>query len=175
MARSHYQVLGVAPHASDAEIRRAYRRLARLHHPDANPGSAQPSGPGMAEINVAWEVLGDPERRRVYDDAIGTTPRPRASWGPAIDDDADDELDDDLDHLRDDPADVAARQRPADLLVALPVFLLVIAVATFAFAAMVQSNLLRTVALLLAPVTLAAFAAAPLFAMLRARSRDQAE
>lgn len=170
MARSHYQVLGVAPHASEDAIRRAYRRLARQHHPDANPGA----GAEMTAINAAWEVLGDPEKRRAYDLAIGTTPRPRpAGSAPPPDDGVDDggADEDDLDHLRDDPASLATPTRPSDLLLATPVVLLVIAVGMFAFATMIQSPLLRTLALLLAPVTLAAFAAAPLFAMLRARSR----
>lgn len=166
MARSHYQVLGVAPHATAREVRQAYHRLARLHHPDANPGAA-----GMAEINVAWEVLGDPEKRRAYDRAIGTTPRPRPRpEAAAVDDD-----EDDLDHLRDDPSDLARPQRPSDLLVTVPVAMFLVAVATFAFALMVQSSFLRTVALLMVPVTLGAFAAAPLFMMLRSRSRDRAE
>lgn len=173
MARSHYQVLGVAPHATQVEIRRAYHRLARLHHPDVNPGTSAPTGSGMADINLAWEILRDPEKRRAYDRAIGTTPRPRVA--PVVDEDFDDDFDDDLDHLRDDPSEVAPRQRPSDLLVAVPVLLLVIAVVTFAFAAMIQSTLLRTAALLMAPVTLAAFAAAPLFVMLRSRSRDSGE
>lgn len=170
MARSHYQVLGVAPHASSVEIRRAYHRLARLHHPDAHPGTAPPNGPAMAEINVAWEVLSDPDKRRSYDQAIGTTPQPRTT--SVVEDDFDDEDDDDLDHLRDDPSDVAVRQRPSDLLVAVPVFLLLLAVVTFAFAAMVQSTFLRTAALLMVPVILCAFAAAPLFVMLRSRRKE---
>jgi hypothetical protein len=170
MGRSYYQLLGVAPHASTVEIRRAYHRLARLHHPDANPGTVPPAGPAMAEINVAWEVLSDPEKRRSYDRAIGTTPRPRTARAAEVEVDEDDF--DDLDHLRDSPLDVPARQRPSDLLVAVPVLLFLLVVATFAFATMVQSNFLRTAALLMVPVTLCAFAAAPLFVMLRSRQKE---
>lgn len=61
-----YEVLGVPEDASEQDIQRAYRRLARRHHPDANPGD-----PGAEErfkqILAAYEVLGDPARRREYD------------------------------------------------------------------------------------------------------------
>lgn len=65
--RSHYQVLGVGPSASDAEIRAAYRRLARRHHPDRAAGGSAAGAVGMHEINEAYRVLGDPGRRAVYD------------------------------------------------------------------------------------------------------------
>lgn len=64
--RTHYDVLGVAPDSTASEVRAAYRRLARLHHPDAR-GSAE----RMAEVNEAWRVLGDPARRREYDRLAG--------------------------------------------------------------------------------------------------------
>jgi curved DNA-binding protein CbpA len=175
-ARTHYERLGVAPHATHEEIQRAYRRLARLHHPDANPagnrsGAARAS---MIEINAAWEVLGDPEKRQAYDYAIGTTPRPRFSAGPFATDIEDDDVEegDPLTHLRDGP-ETRGRPRPADLLVAIPVLLLLMAVAMFFFSAMSESTLLRTASLALVPVDVAAFVAAPLFMMLRARERDR--
>ncbi|MCA1691622.1 MAG: hypothetical protein LC733_05255, partial [Actinobacteria bacterium] len=126
-------------------------------------------------VNLAWEVLSDPERRRAYDRAIGTTPRPHFSgagatrFGPSGD--PEDPDDDDLDHLRDEP-EVLAPPRPSDLLMLIPVLLLLTAVATFAFSAMTESEGLRTLALLMAPVTAVSFVAAPLLTMLRARSRD---
>jgi molecular chaperone DnaJ len=67
----------VTPSASAEEIRAAYRRLARAHHPDA--GGRQ-SGADMAEVNEAWRVLSDPGRRAVYDASI--RPR-RTSWPPS--------------------------------------------------------------------------------------------
>ncbi len=69
MIATHYQRLGVAPDASEAEIRDAYRRLARRAHPDAPGGSARE----MAMLNEAWRVLRDPERRRAYDRELGRT------------------------------------------------------------------------------------------------------
>lgn len=172
MARSHYQLLGVGPHASHEEIRGAYRRLAQRHHPDANPDAPHEARAVMADINRAWEVLGDPEQRRVYDMAIGVTPRPRLSFRPDAAGDVDDE-DDLLAHLRDDSGVPARPQRPSDLLVAIPVLLFVIAVLTFAFSAMSGNEALRNASMAMAPVTAGSFVAAPLFMMLRNRDRDR--
>lgn len=170
---SHYQVLGVSPHATHEEIQRAYRRLARTHHPDANPSrSGTAEAPAtMVAINAAWEVLGDPAKRQAYDWAIGTTPRPRFTAGSTVDDDLADE-DDPLAHLRDEP-EGPSRQRPSDLLVAIPVLLFVVALGMFVLSAMSESAALRTASLMLVPVDIAAFVAAPLFMMLRARDRDR--
>lgn len=68
-ARSHYELLGVEPGCSLAELRTAYRRLARQHHPDVaavGPGAASP----MAAINEAWRVLSDAGLRARYDESI---------------------------------------------------------------------------------------------------------
>lgn len=59
-----YDLLGVSPDADTASIRDAYRRAARAHHPDRH-GDA--SSANMAAVNEAWQVLGDPARRREYD------------------------------------------------------------------------------------------------------------
>ncbi|MBW4652970.1 MAG: DnaJ domain-containing protein [Kaiparowitsia implicata GSE-PSE-MK54-09C] len=62
---SHYETLDLAPAATQAEIKHAYRRLVKKFHPDANPNA--PSHEKIAEINAAYEVLGDPQRRQSYD------------------------------------------------------------------------------------------------------------
>lgn len=171
-APTYYDVLGVAPHAGHDEIRRAYRGLAQRHHPDANPGrAAAGASAAMAEINAAWTVLGDEERRRAYDLAIGVTPRPR----PLFDGQGNDrQLDDEepAEQLSDEPY-APVPQRPSDVLVAIPVFMALIAIATFAFSTMSQNAGLRTAAILMAPVTGGAFVAAPLFVMLRSRNRNR--
>ena len=64
--RDHYAVLGVPTTATHAQIRAAFRRLARAHHPDANADDPA-AGRTFKPIARAWEVLGDPVRRRDYD------------------------------------------------------------------------------------------------------------
>jgi curved DNA-binding protein CbpA len=66
----YYQVLQVRPDASDAEIKRAYRRLMRLVHPDANTADPD-ANRKAARLNHAYETLGDADRRRAYDGARG--------------------------------------------------------------------------------------------------------
>jgi len=64
--RDYYDVLGVAHDASDADIKKAYRRLAMEHHPDRNQGSSD-SESRFKEVTEAYEVLRDPRRRAEYD------------------------------------------------------------------------------------------------------------
>ncbi|MFP3898318.1 MAG: DnaJ C-terminal domain-containing protein [Dehalococcoidia bacterium] len=64
--KDYYQVLGVSRNASDKEIKQAYRRLARKHHPDLNPGDKSAEAT-FKEINAAYQVLSDPEKRKKYD------------------------------------------------------------------------------------------------------------
>jgi molecular chaperone DnaJ len=75
---THYDVLGVAPSARIDEIRDAYRRLARAHHPDriASSGRVDPDV-SMPAINEAYRVLNDPARRAVYDASLrgGSAPQ----------------------------------------------------------------------------------------------------
>lgn len=93
MTRDYYDVLGLKAGATEAEIRNAYKRLARKHHPDVNPGikSAEET---FKEISAAYQVLSDPQKRRQYDAlrmmggssrGFGPMPGGPADWrtGPA--------------------------------------------------------------------------------------------
>jgi len=171
---THYEVLGVSQGASNQEVRRAYHRQARRLHPDLNPGGAGPAttaapdggaGDAMAAVNRAWSVLGDPSRRREYDSelrALAGRPAPEPTTPVAPDDD-------DLDTAGwwDEPEE---RDRVAELVVLVPVALLGLAVATFAFSMVAMSGALLTFSFLLVPVAALAFLAAPLV-VLRRRAR----
>ncbi len=62
--KDYYKVLGVPRGATDKDIARAYRKLAKQYHPDANPGSEE----RFKEISAAYDVLGDPAKRKEYDE-----------------------------------------------------------------------------------------------------------
>ena len=66
--KDYYAVLGVAKNATQAEIKKAYRKLAQQHHPDANAGNAA-AEEKFKEISAAYEVLGDEQKRGAYDRA----------------------------------------------------------------------------------------------------------
>ena len=83
MADNLYDILGVSRRASDEEIRRAFRKLAKEHHPDVNPGNAG-AVDRFKKITAANDILGDATKRRQYDageiDAKGDATSPR--WRP---------------------------------------------------------------------------------------------
>src|SRR5581483_432849 len=64
----YYKTLGVGKDASEDEIKKAYRKLARKYHPDRNPGD-QEAEEKFKEISAAHDVLADPEKRKEYDEA----------------------------------------------------------------------------------------------------------
>src|SRR5207253_5435310 len=65
--KDYYSTLGVPKTASEKEIKQAFRKLARKHHPDVNPGDKAAES-RFKEINEAYEVLGDPAKRKKYDE-----------------------------------------------------------------------------------------------------------
>ena len=68
--KDYYKILGVERGASDEDIKKAYRKLARKYHPDANPDDKNAEA-RFKEISQAHDVLGDPEKRKQYDSASG--------------------------------------------------------------------------------------------------------
>ena len=82
--RDYYEVLGVGKNATDAEIKSAYRKLAKKYHPDLNPGDKE-AEEKFKEVNEANDVLSDPEKRKRYDQFgfAGVDPNYAASQGGA--------------------------------------------------------------------------------------------
>ena len=64
--KDYYGILGVDKKASQEEIKKAYRKLAKKYHPDANPGNKE-AEEKFKDISEAYEVLGDEEKRKQYD------------------------------------------------------------------------------------------------------------
>ena len=85
--RDYYEILGVSRTAKEEEIKKSYRKLARKYHPDLNPNNKQ-SEEKFKEIQEAYEVLGDQEKRKKYDQLganwkNGADFTPPPNWGGA--------------------------------------------------------------------------------------------
>lgn len=65
--RDYYEVLGVSKNATDEELKKAYRKLAKQYHPDANPNNKQEAEAKFKEVNEAYETLSDKQKRQMYD------------------------------------------------------------------------------------------------------------
>src|SRR5436190_10825481 len=78
--KSLYETLGVSKGASQDEIKKAYRKLARQYHPDRNPGD-QESEERFKEIQTAYDVLSDSEKRKQYDAFGAANGRPGFQGG----------------------------------------------------------------------------------------------
>lgn len=65
--RDYYEVLGVSKSATDDELKKAFRKLAKQYHPDANPDNKEEAERKFKELNEAYETLSDPQKRKMYD------------------------------------------------------------------------------------------------------------
>ena len=65
--RDYYEVLGVDRNATDDDLKKAFRKLAKKYHPDANPDNKEEAEKKFKEVNEAYEVLSDPQKRSMYD------------------------------------------------------------------------------------------------------------
>src|SRR5215203_6843697 len=88
----YYETLGLARGASEDDVRKAYRKLARKHHPDLNPGDKS-SEDRFKNVQEAYDILSDPKKREMYDQVgfysengfTGAGPAPGAGPQPGMD------------------------------------------------------------------------------------------
>lgn len=162
--QSLYEVLGVAPTADEATLRRAYVALARQHHPDMSGGDAT----RMRAVNGAWATLGDPARRATYDS--GLAPRSTPPRDAVVDPDAvrvnpDEDLDEEM------PVRVTVRL--PGWVSMIPVALLGCAVVSFVAGVVMVSPPLIALAAMSLVLCFLFFVAAPFIALFAARTGDR--
>src|SRR2546422_9909515 len=78
--KDYYKVLGVPEHATQKEIKAAYRRLSKQYHPDQNPGSED----RFKDVSAAYDVIGDAEKRKQYDEMRRLGPMGFAPGGGGV-------------------------------------------------------------------------------------------
>lgn len=81
MNKNYYDILGVSKNASDAEIKKAYKKLAMQYHPDRNQGNAA-AEKKFKEINESYQVLGDKTKKQNYDQFWNAEANPFGGWNP---------------------------------------------------------------------------------------------
>jgi hypothetical protein len=186
----HYEALGAAPDAAPAELRQAYLRAARAHHPDfhvdADPATRARSARTMQQLNEAWAVLGDPAARRRYDLTLGRPgageaqrirpnrdpqPPPGKGWTPRRDDDG---WQRDFGSWADerDELDPDGPPGPRGPVAVLPVGLFALALACGGLGLILSARPLLAAAFALVVLSGALFAVLPVVAMARGRDRD---
>ena len=78
--KDYYEILGVSKTATDDELKKAFRKMAKKYHPDANPDNKKEAEAKFKEVNEAYEVLSDPQKRKMYDQ-FGTADPNQAGFG----------------------------------------------------------------------------------------------
>ena len=169
-----YLVLGVAPDASADEIRRAYLRLARLHHPDrfaGAPAARQAEAERrMQEVTQAWSLLGDDGRRRRHD--ARTVPRPATDPGDRAFRPFDESDDVDPLDLPDVPYRRTGPAAPSHVVTMAPILVFAASVATGVVGLVLAAPGLIGLAAFLFVASCVGFVVLPLLALARA-ARDE--
>ena len=80
--KDYYAILGVSKTATDDELKKAFRKLAKKYHPDANPDNKEEAEKKFKEVNEAYEVLSDPQKRKMYDQFGTVDPQGFGGGGP---------------------------------------------------------------------------------------------